>query len=172
MTRTKRPQNRESTGTQARSAPATSAALQQQIEARLAAVEPDTEVLAVEVAGSPRAPKLRVFLDRPDGVDLDLCARVTHHLRDLLGDYGVEVSSPGPDRPLSKPDHYRRHVGRRVRVRSSEPIDGRTDFKGDLLGADDEGVSLAVHGGMVQIPYDRIRRSNLITQPDGSRRTR
>jgi ribosome maturation factor RimP len=127
-------------------------------------------VLAVEVIGSRRAPRLRVFLDRPDGVDLDLCARVTHHLRDLLVDYGVEVSSPGPERPLTKPDHFRRHVGRRVRVRTAEPIDGRSDFKGELLGADADSVSLAVDGGMVRIPHRQIRRSNLISQPDGSRR--
>ena len=103
----------------------------------------------------------------PAGVDLDLCARVTHHLRDLLVDYGVEVSSPGPERPLTKLEHYQRYLGRRVRVRTVEAIEGRSDFKGELVGADAEGVSLAADWGMVRIPLERIRRSNLISQPDG-----
>ena len=53
-------------------------------------------------------------------------------------DYAVEVSSPGPERPLTKLDHYRRFLGRRVRVRTREAIEGRKDFKGELVGADDE----------------------------------
>jgi ribosome maturation factor RimP len=153
-------------------APQPDRALQEQIEARLAGAEPDVELLAVELAGSRRAPKLRLYIDRPDGVDLALCARVTHHLRDLLVDYGVEVSSPGPERPLTKLDHYRRYLGHVVRVRTRDPIEGRSDFKGELVGVDDEAVSLAAHEGMVRIPHERIRRSNLIQQPAGSRRTR
>ncbi|MGH2978753.1 MAG: ribosome maturation factor RimP [Solirubrobacterales bacterium] len=170
MTRTKKPHDRNPKGTPARTAPSSEAALQHQIEERLSAVEPDVEVLAAELAGSRRSPRLRVFLDRPGGVDLELCARVTHHLRDLLVDYEVEVSSPGPERPLTKLHHYQRHLGHRVRVRTGEPIDGRSDFKGELVGADPEGVSLAADWGMVRIPHERIRRSNLISQPEGSRR--
>jgi ribosome maturation factor RimP len=170
MTRTKKPHDHSHDNTPARSAPTSDAALQHQVEERLAVVEPEVEVLAVEAAGSRRAPKLRVFLDRPGGVDLELCARVTHHLRDLLVDYGVEVSSPGPERPLSKLEHYRRHLGHRIRVRTGEPIEGRSDFKGELVGADADAVSLAADWGMVRIPHERIRRSNLISQPEGSRR--
>jgi len=168
MTRTKRSPDRTRAG--APGAPATDAELQQQIESRVAAAEPDVEVLAVERAGSRRSPKLRVFLDRPGGVDLELCTRVTRHLGDLLADYAVEVSSPGPERPLTKLDHYRRHLGRRVRVRTHEAIDGRNDFKGELVGADAEGVSLAADWGMVRIPHERIRRSNLISPPAGGSR--
>jgi ribosome maturation factor RimP len=170
MTRTKEPHDRNPKDTPVRAAPSSDAALQSRIEDRLSAVEPDVEVLAVELAGSRRSPKLRVFLDRPGGVDLDLCARVTHHLRDLLVDYGVEVSSPGPERPLTKLDHYQRYLGRRIRVRTGEAIDGRSDFRGELVGADDEGISLAADWGMVRIPHERIRRSKLISQPEGSRR--
>ena len=170
MTRTKRPAKRTSQDTApARPAPRPDE-LQQQIEERVALVEPDVEVLAVDLAGSRRAPILRVYLDRPGGVDLELCARVTHHLRDLLADYGVEVSSPGPERPLAKLEHYQRHLGRRIRVRTHEAIDGRSDFKGELVGADAEGISLAADWGMVRIPHERIRRSNLISQGEGSRR--
>jgi ribosome maturation factor RimP len=135
-----------------------------EIETRLGELEPDVEVLAVEAAGGRRSPTLRIFLDRPGGVDLDLCARATQHLKDLLFEYRLEVSSPGPERPLRKLEHYRRFMGRRVRVRTREAIEGRQDFKGELIGADDHGVALAGEWGTVTIPHERIRRSNLIAQ--------
>jgi ribosome maturation factor RimP len=138
--------------------------VQAEVEARLADLEPDVEVLAVEDVGGGRGRSLRIFLDRPGGVDLDLCARVTNHLRDLLRDYTVEVSSPGPERPLTKLEHYRRFMGRRVRVRTREAIEGRSNFKGELIGADDDGVALAGEWGTVTIPHERIRRSNLVPQ--------
>ncbi|HZO60027.1 MAG TPA: ribosome maturation factor RimP [Solirubrobacterales bacterium] len=140
------------------------AELQAGVETRLAAVEPDVEVLAVERAGSARSPVLRIFVDRPGGVDLELCARVTTHLRDLLTEYGIEVSSPGPERPLSKLDHYRRFLHHRVRVRTLQEIEGRKDFKGELVGADDEAVTLAGAWGTIRIPHERIRRSNLMPE--------
>ena len=140
------------------------APIQAEVEERLAELEPDVEVLAVEVLGGGRGRILRIFLDRPSGVDLDLCARVTRHLRDLLRDYTVEVSSPGPERPLTKLEHYRRFMGRPVRVRTREAIEGRSDFKGELIGADDSGVALAGEWGTVTIPHERIRRSNLVRQ--------
>jgi ribosome maturation factor RimP len=170
MTRIERSSDQTTRHVPAQTGLTTGTSLQNQIEARLATAEPGVEVLAVELAGSKRAPKLRVFLDREQGVDLELCARVTHHLRDLLADYSVEVSSPGPERPLSKLEHYRRYLGHRIRVRTHEAIDGRNDFKGELVGADEAGVALAADWGMVRIPHERVRRSNLIPQPEGSRR--
>jgi ribosome maturation factor RimP len=145
------------------------ASIQAEVEQRLRELEPDVEVLAVDVVG--RGPVLRIFLDRDGGVDLDLCARVTRHLRHLLRDYTVEVSSPGPERPLTKLEHYRRFMGRWVRVRTREAIEGRSDFKGELIGADDRGVALAGEWGTVTIPHERIRRSNLVAQsPAGKER--
>jgi ribosome maturation factor RimP len=140
------------------------AGIQAEVEQRLSALEPDVEVLAVELIGGRRSPTLRIFLDRSEGVDLDLCTRVTRHVRDLLRDYTVEVSSPGPERPLTKLEHYRRFMGRRVRVRTREAIEGRRDFKGELIGADDHGVALAGEWGTLTIPHERIRRSNLVAQ--------
>jgi ribosome maturation factor RimP len=140
------------------------AGIQAEVESRLGALEPDVEVLAVELIGGRRSPALRIFLDHSEGVDLDLCTRVTQHLRDLLRDYTVEVSSPGPERPLTKLEHYRRFMGRRVRVRTREAIEGRSDFKGELIGADDRGVALAGEWGTLTIPHERIRRSNLVAQ--------
>jgi ribosome maturation factor RimP len=129
------------------------------IEQRLATTEPEVEVLACEDAGHER---LRLFIDHPDGVNLELCERVTSHLRDLLVDYGLEVSSPGPERPLSKPDHFRRFLGRRARVRLREPRDGHKSFTGELVGASDEEVTVAADTGVVTIPYSEINRSNLL----------
>ena len=89
--------------------------IQTDIEARLAASEPDVEVLLAEVLGGHT---LRLFIDHPDGVTLGLCERVTHELADLRERYALEVSSPGTERPLSKPQHFQRFLGRTARVRT------------------------------------------------------
>jgi ribosome maturation factor RimP len=133
--------------------------LQSDIEQRLASAEPEVEVLSVERVGADR---LRLFIDHPDGVSLLLCERVTEHLRDLLAEYALEVSSPGPQRPLTKPDHFRRFIGRRARVRLREPRDGHKTYTGELVGASDEEVTVAAEDGVVAIPYSEINRSNLV----------
>jgi ribosome maturation factor RimP len=133
--------------------------LQTDIEQRLATAEPDVDVLACEDAGHER---VRLFIDHPNGVDLELCERVTNHLRDLLAAYALEVSSPGPERPLSKPDHFRRFLGKRARVRLREPRDGHRSFTGELVGASDDEVTVAADTGVVTIPYSEINRSNLL----------
>jgi ribosome maturation factor RimP len=133
--------------------------LQQDIEARLAGPLPSVELLACERTGPDR---LRLTIDRPDGVDLALCEQVTHELRELLVDYGLEVSSPGPERPLSKPDHFRRFLGRTARVRTREPRDGCRSFTGELVGASDAEVTVAAGEGIVAIPYVEIARSHLV----------
>ena len=137
--------------------------LQSEVERRLADSEPDVEVLLAEVAGGRC---LRVFIDHPDGVTLALCERVTMQLNDLRERYSLEVSSPGSERPLTKPAHFRRFMGRRARVRSRHPLPvGERpvrSFTGELVGATDEEVTLAAAEGLIAIPYSEIRRSNLI----------
>ena len=137
----------------------TTSKIQEDIETRLSSAEPKVEVLLAEEIGAER---LRVFIDHPDGVNLELCERVTGHLRDLLQEYSLEVSSPGPERPLAKPDHFRRYVGRRVRVRTREPIEGSKSFSGELVEAADDAVSVAADAGIVRIPYADIHKSNLL----------
>ena len=137
----------------------TTSNIQEHIESRLASVEPDVEVLLAEQVGTER---VRLFIDHPDGVDLALCERVTGHLRDLLQEYGLEVSSPGRDRPLAKPEHFRRYVGRRVRVRTHTSIDGSKSFSGELVEAADDAVSVAADAGIVRIPFTDIHKSNLL----------
>jgi ribosome maturation factor RimP len=135
--------------------------LQSDIEARLAETAPDVEVLLAEVVGGHT---LRLFIDHPEGVTLDLCERVTHLLPEVREHYTLEVSSPGRARPLTKPDHFRRFLGRRARVRMRESRDGHTSFTGELVGASDAEVTIAADGGVVSIPYADIRRSNLVEE--------
>jgi ribosome maturation factor RimP len=134
--------------------------LQADIEARLAGPLPAVELLTVEPIGADR---LRLTIDHPDGVTLALCERVTHELGELLVDYGLEVSSPGPERPLVKPDHFRRFLGKRARVRTREPRDGHRNFTGELVGASDAEVTVAAGSGVVTIPYAEIARSHLVS---------
>jgi ribosome maturation factor RimP len=133
--------------------------IQTDIEKRLEGLEPEVEVLLAERVGGG---KLRLVIDHPDGVSLGLCERVTGHLRDLLTDYSLEVSSPGPQRPLTKPDHFRRFVGRKARLRTRVPHGGNESFTGELVGASDEEVTVAAPEGIVSIPYAEINRSNLL----------
>jgi ribosome maturation factor RimP len=135
--------------------------VQTEIEERLARLEPDVEVLACEQAAAER---VRLVIDHPQGVDLGLCERVTGHLRDMLAQFGLEVSSPGPRRPLTKPDHFRRYLGSRARVRTRTLRDGRGSFTGELVGASDEEVTVAADDGLVSIPYSEIGRSNLVEE--------
>jgi ribosome maturation factor RimP len=133
--------------------------LQETIETRLREFDPEVELIALE---QPAGETLRLYVDRPGGVDLALCEAVTGALRDLLERYSLEVSSPGIDRPLTKPEHFRRFLGRRVRVRTQEPIEGRRNFTGTLAEADDDSVMVTADGAPVRIPLARMRRANLI----------
>jgi len=146
-------------------------ALQTEIEARLAGVEPEVEVLLAElVSGST----LRLFIDHPGGVTLALCERVTRQLGDYRERFSLEVSSPGQDRPLTKPQHYSRFLGRRARVRlrgdgaraqpaaTGEPSAVHKQLTGELVGASDRDVTIAARDGIVTIPYEQIARSNLV----------
>ena len=135
--------------------------LQETISSRLAELDPAIELVEVSNSGPE---SLRVFIDHPDGVNLALCERVTEQLGDLLLSYSLEVSSPGADRPLSKPDHFRRYLGRRVRVRTRAALEGRRNFTGTIAAADEEAVEVALSdsGALVTIPHERIHRSNLV----------
>ena len=117
------------------------------------------EVLLAELVGGT---VVRLFIDHPDGVSLALCERVTRHLPEVRERYALEVSSPGAERPLSKPEHFRRFVGRRARVRTRGAHEGRRSFTGELLGATDSEVTVAADTGVVSIAYADIQRSNLL----------
>jgi len=137
-------------------------ALQTEIEERLSQAEPQVEVLLAEVASGPAHTTLRLFIDHPEGVTLALCERVSGHLNDYRERYSLEVLSPGQDRPLTKPQHYTRFLGRRARVRLREARDGHKSVTGELVGASESDVTIAAGGGIVTIPYEEIARSNLV----------
>jgi len=133
--------------------------LQTDIEGRLATSEPGVEVLLAEVVSGGT---LRLFIDHPEGVTLALCERVSGLLNDYRDRYSLEVSSPGQDRPLTKPQHYTRYLGRHARVRLRESRDGHKSVTGELVGASEEDVTIAAQEGVVTIPYEQIARSNLV----------
>ena len=149
----------------------TSTTLQTEIERRLAVSEPEVEVLLVQVSGTT----LRLFIDHPDGVTVALCERVSGHLNDYRDMYSLEVSSPGQDRPLTKPHHYTRFLGHHARVRlldgaaapgpadeEARGLPGHRSVTGELVGASERDVTIAAGDGVVTIPYEQIARSNLI----------
>ena len=90
--------------------------LEQELAGRIEQRVPGTEVLAVELLGPER---FCVYIDHPKGVDHALCERVTRELDDYRRKYTVDVSSPGIERPLRKPEHFERFVGRRVALRQN-----------------------------------------------------
>jgi len=131
--------------------------LQGEIAPRVEHDVPGVDVLAVELLAPSR---FRVYVDHPAGVDHGLCARVTDALRDYLREYSVEVSSPGPDRPLRRQEHFEAVLGRRVRLRTA----GRK-LRGEVLSAGAESVKVAASDGAeTEIPYAEIVRANLIDE--------
>jgi ribosome maturation factor RimP len=132
--------------------------VQSEIETRLAAGAPDIEVLLVECSGDT----LRVFIDHPQGVTLAHCEQVTKLLSEYRESYTVEVSSPGEDRPLTKPQHFRRFLGHRARLRLRTQHDGHKSLTGELVGASEDEVTIAAGDAVVAVPYEQITRSNLV----------
>lgn len=129
--------------------------LQRQIGAEVGSALPGVEVLAVELSSPHR---FTVFIDHPQGVDHALCGRVTDVLRDYLRDYGVDVSSPGIERPLRTHEHFRGAVGREVKVRAH----GSRKLRGEVLSAGEHAVTIQAGPDAIDIPYDQIVRGNLI----------
>jgi ribosome maturation factor RimP len=135
--------------------------LEREIAPRVERDLPGVEVLALELMTPSR---FCVYVDHPEGVDHALCQRVTDVLRDYLREYTVDVSSPGIDRPLRKPQHFAQAVGHKVALRTAQPVDGRSKFKGELKDAGTDALTIAVDGADVDIPYEAIVRGNLIDE--------
>ncbi len=122
---------------------------------------PGVEVLALELNGSER---FCVYVDHPQGVDHALCERVTHVLQPYLENYGVEVSSPGFDRPLRTKAHFERALGRTVRVKT-----GSSRARGEVISTTERSVQIqkdtqSNNAAPVDIPYEDIVRANLIDE--------
>ena len=133
--------------------------LQDEIAPAVESRVPGVEVLAVEL---PSTNRIRVYIDHEDGVDHALCERVTYVLDAYRSEYAIEVSSPGPDRPLRKREHFADAIGERVSIRSSTR---KNRYRGVLTDAGDDTITLDTgDGGEVHIPYEAIVRANLIDE--------
>ena len=133
--------------------------LQEEIASAVEQRLPGVEVLAVELL-SPR--RFCVYVDSPNGVDHALCERVTRVLESYRADWTIDVSSPGPERPLRRREHFSSVVGARVSLRTSSEVAGRSRFRGVVTEAGEDAVTLDVPDvGALRIPYDVIVRGNL-----------
>ena len=123
------------------------------------------ELVEARISGGPL---LTLLVDREDGpVDHEFCSGVISRVSPLLDDEGydglVEVSSPGIDRPLTKPEHFERYVGHEAKVRIAEPIEGRRNFTGTIERANETGfvLKLLEGGAQVELPFGSVTRANL-----------
>jgi len=135
--------------------------LQREVAATVEERLPDVEVLAVELGGPDR---LTVYVDHPQGVDHALCERVTGELRHYLERYTLDVSSPGLERPLRTRRHFAGVVGRKVALRTTHEVEGRKRFRGEVVAASEQEVTLEAGGERVGIPYEAIARGNLVEE--------
>ncbi|HET9530440.1 MAG TPA: ribosome maturation factor RimP [Blastocatellia bacterium] len=127
------------------------------------------ELVHWETVGPRNNFVLRIYIDKPGGVNHGDCELVSNQVgtlldvEDLIAEhYTLEVSSPGVERGLYKVEDYRRFAGNRVRLRTAEPIDGQRNFRGTLLGIDQNTVRLDADGlGQIEIPYERIVKANI-----------
>jgi ribosome maturation factor RimP len=131
--------------------------LEHEISGKVEDALPGVEVLAVELSGPER---FTVYVDRESGVDHALCEQVTRVLWDYLRDYSVDVSSPGLERPLRKPQHFQRVLGRRVKLKTA----ARAKVRGEVRRANENAVTVGIDGDEVDIPYEQIVRGNLIDE--------
>lgn len=122
---------------------------------------PGIDVLAVELLSPTR---FCVFVDHPSGVDFDLCAQVTNVLSGYRDDWTIDVSSPGPERPVRKPSHFEQALGRPVALRTAAPVEGKTRFRGEIVAAGPDAVSVAATDATYEIPVELIVRGNLIDE--------
>lgn len=129
------------------------------------------ELVHVEFLRAPGGRTLRIYLDKPGGVRLDDCAHISRQVGDYLdigmedvGPYNLEVSSPGPERPLGRVDDYERFKGFRAKISAFEALDGRKNFTGILDGVSGEDILLRLNDNIIGIPLNAVRRARLVDE--------
>lgn len=137
-------------------------AIEHRVVDALAEALPEVDLLELVILPAGGG-TLRLVVDHPRGVDHGVCADVTRVLDEvgLLDQYAAEVWSPGPEPPLRTPEHFRRAVGRRVRLRA-DGTDGTRTFTGTLLDADDRAIRIALGDAVVEIPLSEVRRAHAL----------
>jgi ribosome maturation factor RimP len=139
-------------------------------------LEPTVERLGYELADlevrlGSKGGMVRIFIDKPEGIDLEDCERVSLAVSALLdvedpvpGNYNLEVSSPGLDRKLTKVEHFQRFEGETVNVKMRFPIEGRRRFRGTLVSSDDENIVVEVDGESHSLPLKTIDTARLVPE--------
>jgi ribosome maturation factor RimP len=142
-----------------------------------ALLAPSVEMLGYELVGIERVQQgrqslLRIYIDSPNGVTIDDCVRVSRQLAAVLdvedviaGQYELEVSSPGADRPLFTLAHYQKCVGQKVKLRLRVPKEGRRNFSGTLQQAgEDQKITVVVDGETWIFPLTEIEKANVVPE--------
>ena len=131
------------------------------------------ELVGVELTGSGSGTILRIYIDAEKGITVDDCQAVSYQVSGILdvedplqSHYTLEVSSPGLDRPLVKPEHFEQFTGEVVKIRSTEAVLGRKNFKGILESFDGEYLYVAVDNEVYEIPFDVVEKANLVPMLD------
>lgn len=132
------------------------------------------EFVGVEYLSNPKNRLVRIYIDRPEvGIGVDDCERVSHEVSALMdveepvsGQYTLEVSSPGLERPLFEPAHFQRFAGEQARIVMHVPIEGRRKFKGRIVRADEDVVVLEVDGVDCELPLGGVHRATLAPDLD------
>ena len=132
------------------------------------AAEEGVELVSLEITGARKAPTIRVFIDTDHGVGFDELAAAQAWINVIMdeidpfpGAYTLEVSSPGIDRPLRTPEHFQRFIGERAVVKTNGPVEGRSNFTGNIVSATGETVCIDCDGTTYDIPFAQMKRANL-----------
>jgi ribosome maturation factor RimP len=127
------------------------------------------ELVHIEYQREAGGRVLRLYIDRPAGVRIDDCVNVSRQLNDLLdvnlddmGPYTLEVTSPGPERPLSKLKDYERFKGRKAKIKTRQPINDQKNFTGTIIGTSAQQITLSSNEKTVVIPFGHIAKARLV----------
>jgi ribosome maturation factor RimP len=127
------------------------------------------ELIQVEYQRESAGRILRLYVDKPGGINLDDCVGISRQVSDILdvdlddvGPYSLEVTSPGPERPLARKQDFARFKGSRAKIKTSQPLNGRKNFTGVLLDITDDHVRLQLEAQIVTIGYADISKAHLI----------
>lgn len=129
----------------------------------------DCELWGIDYRPMSKSALLRVFIDRPDGVTLDHCSKVSYQLSGLLDvedpikvPYTLEVSSPGIDRPLLRLEHYRENIGHDAKIRLKWPVDESRNYRGVIAAVEGEQITIQVEDREISFPFEAVSRGRLL----------